>query len=446
MTSYIPNTDAEREAMLESIGCGSIDALMGAVPEAVRLARPLDLPCAMAEMDVAAHMRGLAGRNVSAADSVCFLGAGAYDHYIPAVIDHLLSRQEFYTAYTPYQPEISQGTLQAIFEYQTMICMLTGMDVANASMYDGASALAEAAIMACGATRRSEVIALGSVHPQSRTVLDTYARFRDISVVTCGRKNGAADMDELQSKVSRATAAVVVQSPNFFGIIEEIEEIAAVAHESGALLIVCCDPISLGLLKAPGAMGADIVVGEGQALGNTMSFGGPYLGFFAATEKLLRKLPGRIAGQTVDAHGRRGFVLTIQAREQHIRREKATSNICSNQALCALAATIYLTAMGKEGLRDVASQCAMKAHYAYDTLIATGRFSPVFDAPFFKEFAVRFDGDVNALNAALIKDGIIGGYDLGRYDQEFSGAWLLAVTEKRTKQQIDALAEKAVRV
>jgi glycine dehydrogenase subunit 1 len=400
----------------------------------------------MAEMDVAAYMRGLAARNISAADSVCFLGAGAYDHYIPAVIDHLLSRQEFYTAYTPYQPEISQGTLQAIFEYQTMICMLTGMDVANASMYDGASALAEAAIMACGATRRSEVVALESIHPQSRSVLKTYARFRDIHVVTCGRKDGAADIDDLKSKVSRSTAAVVVQSPNFFGIIEEIEEMAAVAHESGALLIVCCDPISLGLLKSPGAMGADIVVGEGQALGNPLSFGGPYLGFYAATDKLMRKMPGRIAGQTVDAHGRRGFVLTIQAREQHIRREKATSNICSNQALCALAATIYLTAMGKEGLRDTASQCAMKAHYAYDTLIGTGRFSPVFDAPFFKEFAVRFDGDVNALNAALLDDGIIGGYDLGRFDKNLSGAWLLAVTEKRTKQQIDALAEKAVRI
>ncbi len=445
MTPYIPNTDTERQAMLESIGCGSLDALMGAVPETVRLQRPLDLPCGMAEMDVAAHMRGLAARNVSATDSVCFLGAGAYDHYIPAVVGHLIGRQEFYTAYTPYQPEISQGTLQAIFEYQTMICMLTGMDVANASMYDGASALAEAAIMACGATRRSEVVALGSIHPQSRNVLETYARFRGINVISCGG-NGAVDRNDLKSKVSRSTAVVIVQSPNFFGIIEEIEQISAVAHESGALLIVSCDPISLGLLKPPGALGADIVVGEGQALGNPMSFGGPYLGFFAATEKLLRKMPGRIAGQTVDAQGRRGFVLTIQAREQHIRREKATSNICSNQALCALVATIYLTAMGKEGLRDVASQCAMKAHYAYDTLLATGRFNPVFDAPFFKEFAVRFDGDVSALNAALLDAGIIGGYDLGRYNNEWDGAWLVAVTEKRTKKQIDALAEKAAAI
>ena len=352
--------------------------------------------------------------------------------------------RSFNTAYTPYQPEISQGTLQAIFEFQSMICMLTGMDVANASMYDGASALAEAAMMACAATRRNEVLVAGSVHPESRAVLKTYARFRGIRVVEFGFAQGTADMDELQQKISADTAAVILQTPNFFGVIEDLRGAAEAAHEAGALLIASCDPISLGILKPPGELGADIAVGEGQALGNSLHFGGPYLGFFAAKEKYLRKMPGRIAGQTVDKNGDIGYVLTVQTREQHIRREKATSNICTNEALNALAATIYLSALGKQGLCETAAQCMHKSHYAYQKLLDTGRFRPVFDAPFFKEFALRYDGDVEKLNERLRDSGIIGGYDLGRDYDALSGAWLVAVTEKRTKQQIDLLVQKAV--
>lgn len=440
---YIPNTQSQQEEMLQAIGMQRVDDLFSMVPEDVRLKRRLDVPAAMSEMELAAHMKRMASSNASCENAVCFLGAGAYDHFIPSVVHHLLSRQEFYTAYTPYQPEISQGTLQAIFEFQSMICMLTGMDVANASMYDGASALAEAAMMACRAAGRNEVLVARSVSPQNREVLGTYARFKDIKTTTFRYANGRADLSDLESKMSVDTAAIVIQSPNFFGVIEELEPIAEIAHRQKAALIVSCDPISLGLLKAPGALGADIAVGEGQPLGNPISFGGPYLGFFAAKEKWLRKMPGRIVGETVDREGKRGFVLTIQAREQHIRREKATSNICSNEALCALAATIYLTALGKQGLHEVAEQCVSKSRYAYDQLIKTGAFEPMFDAPFFREFALRYKGDVTALNERLMKDGIIGGYDLGRDYEELAGAWLLAVTEKRTKAEIDRLVERA---
>lgn len=439
---YIPNTQTQQQEMLQAIGMQHMDDLFAIVPEEVRLKRGLNLPGAMSEMELSAHMKRMAASNMNCDNAVCFLGAGAYDHFIPSVVHHLLSRQEFYTAYTPYQPEISQGTLQAIFEFQSMICMLTGMDVANASMYDGASALAEAAMMACRTAGRDEVLVCRSVSPQNREVLNTYARFKGIKTTTFRYHNGRADLNDLESKISADTAAIVIQSPNFFGVIEELEPIAELAHRHKAALIVSCDPISLGLLKAPGLLGADIAVGEGQPLGNPISFGGPYLGFFAAKQKWLRKMPGRIVGETVDREGKRGFVLTIQAREQHIRREKATSNICSNEALCALAATIYLTAMGRQGLREVAEQCVSKSRYAYDQLIKTGAFEPVFDAPFFREFALRYKGEVASLNEKLLKDGIIGGYDLGCDYEELTGAWLVAVTEKRTKAEIDRLAER----
>lgn len=444
MRPYIPNTKQQQGEMLAAIGVRGIPELFEAVPENVRLKRPLDLPVGLSELEVTKRLKALAKANVSAEDYVCFLGAGAYDHFIPAVVDSLLSRQEFYTAYTPYQPEISQGTLQAIFEYQSLICSLTGMDAANASVYDGASALAEAAVMACGATKRSEVLVARSVNPQGREVLKTYARFKGVEVKEFGYANGTVDINAIESMLSDNTAAVLVQTPNFFGIVEDIKAIADAAHRRGALLAASCDPIALAVIRAPGEAGADIAVGEGQAMGNPLNFGGPYLGFFAAKEELLRRMPGRIAGETVDRNGKRCFVLTIQTREQHIRREKATSNICSNEALCALAATIYLAAMGKQGLREAAEQCLNKSHYAYDALIATGRFKPVFDAPFFKEFAVRYDGDIKKLSARLLSNGIIGGYDLGRDYPELSGAYLVAVTEKRTKGEIDALAAKAV--
>jgi len=441
MHRYIPNTERDQREMLDVIGISSLDELFAGVPEEIRLKRPLALENTLSEMEVNRKLKALAALNADTESFACFLGAGAYDHFIPAVVDSLLSRQEFYTAYTPYQPEISQGTLQAIFEYQSMICMLTGMDVANASMYDGASALAEAALMACRETRRAEVLVARSAHPQSRETMRTYARFHGVAVNECGCADGALDIDDLKNKLSDQTAAVIVQTPNFFGVIEDLTEIERLAHAAGALLVVSCDPLSLALLKPPGEQGADIVVGEGQSLGNPLSFGGPYLGFFAVKEKLMRKMPGRIVGQTVDRNGNPGFVLTMQTREQHIRREKATSNICSNEALCALAATIYLTAMGPNGLKDVAVQCLSKAKYTRDALINTGLFTPLFGKPFFKEFALEYKGDVAALNKKLLEAGFIGGYALEKDYPEYKNAWLAAVTEKRTRREIDALAK-----
>lgn len=444
MGPYISNTEEQRNEMLAQIGVKSMEDLFADIPEEVRLKRELELPGALSELEVMDHMQQLAAKNRNLDVYTCFLGAGAYDHYIPSVVGHLTSRSEFYTAYTPYQPEISQGTLQAIFEYQTMICHLTGMEVANASMYDGATALAEAASMACQAVRRKEVLVARTVHPESREVLNTYARFNGSQVVEYGYSDGKLDFADLEGKISANTAAVILQTPNFFGVIENVKGAAELAHKNKALLIVSCDPISLALLKSPGELGADIVVGEGQSLGNSLSFGGPYLGFFAATKELMRRMPGRIVGETVDKNGKRGFVLTIQTREQHIRREKATSNICSNQALNALTATIYLSTLGKQGMKQVASLCTQKAHYAYEQLVGTGVFAPVFSAPFFKEFAVKYNGDITELNKKLLEHKIIGGYDLGRDYPELSNHWLVAVTEKRTKEQIDTLVGRVV--
>jgi glycine dehydrogenase subunit 1 len=433
--SYLPHTAADRKAMLAAIGVGSTQELFADVPAELRLERSLALPTALAEPELVRHLQALAGRNASLDEYACFLGAGAYDHYIPSVVDHIIGRQEFYTAYTQYQPEISQGYLQALWEYQSMICAITGLEVANASLYDGATALAEAAMMACAATGRSEVVVARAAHPNYRTLLGTYAIDRGITVKEAPVADGATGLGGL---VGPATAAVIVQSPNFFGCLEDVAAAAEQAHAAGALLIVAADPIALGVLEAPGALGADIVVGEGQPLGLAISYGGPYLGFFATTEKLMRKMPGRIVGQTTDFEGTRGFVLTLQAREQHIRREKATSNICSNEALCSLAAAVYLTAVGKDGFREVAELCLKKAHYAYKALTGKG-CRPVFGAPFFKEFAVRCAKPVADVNAALFKEGIIGGLDLGRYYPELAGCMLVCVTEKRTKAEIDRL-------
>lgn len=441
MSRYIPNTEENRRDMLKELGMNGIGELFAGIPEKIRLQRPLDLPGQLSELELGRHMGGLASKNVNTDEYACFLGGGAYDHFIPAVINHILSRQEFYTAYTPYQPEISQGTLQAIFEYQTMICELTGMAASNASMYDGATALAEAAAVAFQSTGRKEVLVAGAVHPESREVLKTHARFTGKHIAELGWGSGKTDPEELESKISRDTAAVVIQSPNFFGVLEDLHSAAEIAHKNNSLLIVSADPISLALLKPPGELGADIVVGEGQPLGSPLSFGGPYLGFFATSRELMRKMPGRIAGETTDREGRRGFVLTLQTREQHIRREKATSNICSNQALNALAAAVYMTVMGRQGLKEVASQCLQKAHYAFDRLVATGRFQPAFSAPFFKEFALRSAVPVEALNKKLLEKKIIGGYELEKAYPGLPGGWLLAVTEKRTREEIDALVQ-----
>lgn len=443
MYRYIGNTNEDKEQMLKEMGYDSVDSLFKAIPESVRLKSNLNIPSAQSEMELVKNLKSLSAKNLNMDDYTCFLGAGAYDHFIPVVIDSLISRQEFYTAYTPYQPEISQGTLQVIFEYQTMISELTGLPVVNASMYDGATALTEAAVMACESTKRSEVIIASSVHPESRQVLNTYAQFRNMTVTELGINDGQVDVEDLKSKINKNTAAVIIQSPNFFGIIEDIAAIEGIVHENKSLLIVDADPISLALIKSPGELGADIAVGDGQSLGNSLSFGGPYLGFMAVTEKLMRKMPGRIVGETVDKDGNRGFVLTLQTREQHIRREKATSNICSNQALNALVATIYLTLMGKEGLKQAANLCLQKSHYAYDELIKTGKFEPVFSKPFFKEFVVRSKQSVTELNNKLLESCIIGGYEVEKDYPEMNNCWLVAVTEKRTKEEIDELARKA---
>ena len=443
MTRYIGLTDKDRQAMLWEIGVSDIRELFSDVPDSVLLKRKLNLPNPMSEMEVVKRLKFLAEKNTHTDQAVCFLGAGAYDHFIPANLGSLLSRQEFYTAYTPYQPEISQGTLQAIFEYQTMICQLTGMDVSNASMYDGATALTEAAMLEADVTRRNEVLVAANIHPESLQVLRTYAQFRDLHVTTVDCPEGQIDLKDLRGKLNENTAAVLLQNPNFFGIIEEVNRVAEVVHENNSLLIVSADPISLALLKSPGELGADIVVGEGQSLGNPLNFGGPYLGFFAAKEKWMRKMPGRIVGQTVDKEGRRGFVLTLQTREQHIRREKATSNICSNQGLNALAATMYLTFLGKDGIREVAELCLQKAHYTYDKLLSTGKFKPVFEKPFFKEFAVISQKPIDGLNQDLSEEGFIGGYPLERNFPDMKNGWLVSVTEKRTKDEIDAFVREA---
>lgn len=446
MPDYILNTAEQQQEMLAVIGLNSKEELFADIPPPLRLQRALDLPPALAEMDLAMHMRRLAAMNGSLDDLVCFLGAGAYDHFIPAAVKSLVSRQEFYTAYTPYQPEISQGTLQAIFEYQSMICILTGMDLANASMYDGASALAEAALMACQYTRRHHLLVAANIHPESREVLETYTCGSGQTIGTIihdgpagSSPSGRIDLKALaaQLKLSDETAAVILQNPNFFGVVEDIRAVAELAHAHKALLIVSSDPIALGLLEAPGKLGADIVIGEGQSLGNSLNFGGPYLGFFAAGQDLMRRMPGRIVGETTDANGRRCFVLTIQTREQHIRRDKATSNICTNEALNALAAAIYLSLAGPEGLRSAAGLSLQKAHYLRQCLLQLPGFGPAFSGPFFKEFTVRFSGNLVVLNQRLLEKGFIGGLELSRFFPGLPGVWLLAVTEKRTREEID---------
>ncbi len=439
MNRYIPNTEADKKQMLDSIGVSSMSDLFSDIPGNLKLNRKLNIGEAMSEMEIVRHMKGLTDKNKSAEELVCFLGAGAYDHYIPSVVKHLAMRSEFYTAYTPYQPEISQGTLQVIFEYQTMITNLTGMDVTNASMYDGPTAAAEAAIMACENTRRKSIIVSKTVNPETRKVLKTYLGVRDIELIEVDMADGVTDVEKLKSLVDKNTAGVIVQSPNFFGIIEDVAEVEKIVHENKGTLIMYVDPISLGILKTPGELGADIVVGEGQSLGNRLNYGGPHLGFLAATSKLVRKLPGRIVGQSVDADGKRAFVLTLQAREQHIRRYKATSNICSNQGLNMVMAAIYMVTMGKKGLREVALQSTQKAHYAYNEMVKSGKFKPLFDKPFFKEFVVSSDIDASKVNKELLNKGILGGYELRKEYNELNNGLLFCVTEKRTKEEIDKL-------
>lgn len=438
MNVYIPNTKENRQQMLESIGLKSLDDLFQAIPESIRLKRGLELDEAQSELELRRQLKVLTEKNKGTESLTCFLGAGAYDRYIPSVIKHLVFRSEFYTAYTPYQPEISQGTLQSIFEYQTMISNLTGMDAANASMYDGASACSEAALMAVENTKRRQILVSKTVHPEVRKVLSTYMHFNNVELVEIDMNDGVTDINKLGSMLSDKTAGVILQNPNFLGIIEDIEPMEQMIHAKKALMIMnISDPLALALIKSPGELKADIVVGEGQSLGIDLSFGGPYLGFMAATNKLLRKLPGRIVGETTDLDGKRAFVLTLQAREQHIRREKATSNICSNEALCALMATIYLSVMGKNGLADAANQSMSKAHYAMTELKKAG-IKLLFDKPFFNEFAIELKKDASLVNEKLLEHGILGGYAL-KEAEGYKNGMLLCVTEKRTKEEIDLL-------
>ncbi|MBU5293764.1 aminomethyl-transferring glycine dehydrogenase subunit GcvPA [Anaerosalibacter bizertensis] len=441
MYPYIPNTNDDERKMLESIGVNSIEELFNDIPEEVKLNRELNLNKSMSEIEVKKYLINLATQNKTINDLTCFLGAGAYDHYIPSIVDHIISKSEFYTSYTPYQAEISQGTLQYIFEYQTLISNLTGMDVSNASLYDGGSALGEASIMASNITRKDEIIVSKTVHPDSRRVLETYAHVQGLKLIEIDELDGTTNLQQLEEKINENTAAVIVQSPNFFGIIEDIEAVEGITHSvKKTMLVVSVDPISLGILKSPGELGADIVVGEGQSLGIPLSYGGPYLGFIATKKKHMRKLPGRIVGQSTDVDGKRAFVLTLQAREQHIRRDKATSNICTNQGLNVLASVVYMVTLGKKGLREVATQSITKAHYAYDKITATGKYKPLFDKPFFKEFAITSNVSGEKINDELLKENILGGFILENSYPQYENGVLYCVTEKRTKKEIDTLA------
>jgi glycine dehydrogenase subunit 1 len=442
MHRYLSNTPAEQRAMLDVVGAASIESLLIRVPPKARLGRALDLPAAASEMELIAEMRALAAQNADADAWTCFLGGGSYDHFVPGVINHMILRGEFFTAYTPYQPEASQGTLRTIYEYQTMMAELTGMDVANASIYDGASSLAEAALMAASVTGRAEIALSAGVNPLYRHVTATYCDGPRVKLRTIPAGDGAIDLEAARLLVDeKKTAALVVQTPNFYGCLEDVAGAAELAHAIGALLIVVADPVNLGVLEAPGRLGADIVVGEGQGLGVPMSFGGPNLGVFAAKKELVRRMPGRLVGATVDLDGQRGFVLTLQTREQHIRRAKATSNICTNVALCALMATIYVATLGKQGLVDVGERSAAKAHYAADRLTQIPGVSLRFAAPFFKEFTLKLPAPPDRVIGRLLKQRVLGGIPLKRFDRDLGDCLLVAVTEKRTKAEIDALAD-----
>jgi len=444
--AYLYITPEQERDMLATIGAASVDELFDQVPADLRLKRPLDLPPALTEIELESHLRDLAANNVSPANRVCFQGGGSYDHFIPSAVDAVASRSEFYTAYTPYQAEASQGSLQAFFEFQTLICELTGMEVSNASLYEGGTAVSEAIFMAMRATdRHSRVVVLGSLHPEYRQVCETYLRQIHCELVVVPTTEGVADVAAVRKALDDKTACLVIQQPNFFGCLEQATELTAAAHEVGALAVVSFDPISLGLLSRPGDYGADIAVAEGQSLGIPLQYGGPYLGILTCRQEFVRKMPGRLIGETVDREGRRCFVLNLQAREQHIRRDKATSNICTNQGLMALRATVYLALLGPKGLREAAELCARKAHYAAEQLSQVPGLKPAFTHPFFKEFTLRCRGGA----APVLARARAAGFDLGpelrplripgiRASEE---CLLVAVTEQRTRKEIDLLAD-----
>jgi len=434
--AYVSNTKADRRVMLDKIGVKNFEDLLSGIPERLRLGRPLDIP-ALSEMELLEELKQLSLENDQGA--ICFAGGGVYDHFVPAAVGAIISRPEFMTAYTPYQAEVAQGTLQVIYEFQSHICRLTGMDVANASMYDGATAAAEAIILCTSVTRRNKVLVSETVSPLYRETIAAYlsAREPDLSVVSL--KDGATDLSRLKDALDEHTACVLVAQPNFFGLLEEVDRVAELAHKVGAKFIMAVDPIAQALLKTPGEIGADLVVGEGQPLGLAMSFGGPLLGFFAARKDLIRSLPGRIASRTKDLEGKPGFVLTLQTREQHIRRDKATSNICTNQALCATTASVYLSLMGKTGLKQVALLSAEKAQQAAHAIFELDGFEPYFPGPFVREFPVRTAIRAKDVIMALMNRGILPGVNAGRWYKGMDDCLIVALTEKRTARDIAAL-------
>lgn len=440
--AYFPQTENDVQTMLSAIGVDSVDELFAVVPEEIRLDRPLDLPSAKSELELVQHMETLASNNQAAGEHLCFLGGGAYDHFIPSLVDFVAARSEFYTSYTPYQPEVSQGNLQAFFEYQTLITQLTGMDVSNASMYDGASTAAEAVLMAQAANRsRKRILLPENLHPEYRQVIATYVANMELELVDVPTPEGTIAPETLRELLDDNAACVVVQHPNFFGCVEDMDAIAECAHAAGSALIAVVDPVSLGVLKRPGEYGADIVVAEGQSLGIPLSFGGPYLGIMACREKFLRRMPGRLVGQTTDRRGSRCWVLTLQTREQHIRRARATSNICTNQGLLALRAAVFLATLGKQGVRNMAELCLQKANYARRRILEDTPWQAAFPGSVFKEFVIRA-GSAERLQQALDRakaEGIFAGVPLAQWYPELDDALLVAVTEKRTREEIDRL-------
>lgn len=439
---YLPMTEEDKKEMLDAIGVESTDELFSAIPEEVRFKGELNLKPPKNEYELMKELSEMSKKNINLKEYSSFLGAGVYDHYIPSVVDHVISRSEFYTAYTPYQPEISQGELQAIFEFQTMIAELTGMDLANSSMYDGATALGEAVNLSADHTKRKKVLVSKAIHPESLAVVKTYASGQDVEIVEVDFKDGVTDTAALQETLDEDVAGVVVQYPNFFGQVEPLAEIRNIIdQQKKTMLIVSANPLALGYLTPPGEFGADVVVGDTQVFGIPAQFGGPHCGYFATTKKLMRKTPGRLVGQTTDENGVRGYVLTLQAREQHIRRDKATSNICSNQALNALASSVAMSSIGKHGLKKMAELNMKKARYAKKKFEVAG-IQVLFERPFFNEFVIQLDKSVAEVNDALLDKGIIGGYDLGRDFPELEDAMLVAVTEIRTKEEIDQFVKE----
>ncbi|MFH1050825.1 MAG: aminomethyl-transferring glycine dehydrogenase subunit GcvPA [bacterium] len=438
--AYIPNTDEERKLMLKKIGVNSFEELISNIPEQIRFEKSLNLPPQMSEFEVIKHIRGLAEKNVNSSSHISFLGGGAYDHFIPSIVFSVLEKPEFKTAYTPYQAEVSQGTLQAMYEFQSMICALTGMEVSNASMYDGASALAEACLMSNAQNRKTEILIAGTLNPNYRKVLETTCRGRKIIFKECVLDDGTCDFGMLKNSITENTSGVIVQQPNAYGNLEDVIEIEKIAHSKDLMFIVSFDPISLGLLLTPGEYNADIAVAEGQPLGIPLNYGGPYLGLFTAKQKFVRKMPGRLSGVTKDSDGNRGYVLTLQTREQQIKREKATSNICTNQGLFMLAATVYMSTMGKQGIKEVAEQSFHKAHYLAKNIQNITGFSLLNDKPFFREFLVK----TPILPGEIIKkgeeQGFLAGVDTYRFPECKKGL-LIAVTEKRTKAEMDSFIE-----